>query len=301
MSINIKSSKIKTYQNYTLYRSTASDVYAGQVLGTNATGVFIDTPPVDKILYYYGIKCDNGVANEAYLETPVGYYHLDDWGPFTPVVTSNITQNGTPFFQGSLKNGVITEYGGTSLMLPSIFNEIGQAKFNTWTTASGTGWSANTILIKNLGKYPAGVCLNGKLVCISPLSMSETYYYGGSASASVVAVGIHKFVNYINNLSDNSNVVEIGGYRWKLKAMTQDEFASNLANFCTSTYAGPVFRDYTLYTDTYPTYCIIPGQGTNTDMRITWTNGLPVMDAVVSSNGVSGWVFQCYFEYIGRV
>lgn len=301
MSVKITSTKINAFTQYKLFRSLNADAYSGTLIETNATGEFTDASVVDKTLYHYGIECSNGTPESAYREPVVPYYHIADWGPFAALAAANMAQSGVPYFQGSLKNGLLVETGTTTNSMPNMLDNVGQTQLRAWGTAAGLVDPTFLTVRATANVVGAGMVFDGRLVSMRQSTLIGDMAFttpAGSATSNVAGAELKKLADYLDNLSDGTNITTINGFRWRFKLVRSDELERNLGNFCTTTYSGPLFRDYVISSENGSCRSIFPGRDAVPGVDASWSSGAITINPL--SETKVGWAFQGYFEYVGH-
>lgn len=300
MIINVTSTNKDNSSKFDLYFSTdRATVWASPAAMTNSTGEFTFELPQDKTMYYIGVAVTNS-SGKVYWEPILKFYNINDWGPLTPAVISNMEKYKSPYIQGWGDMGAITPPYTAEYSLPTLTDNIPLDTFKRWLTESGAP-ASTSISYNSTNTLSRGMVLGGKLISYrSPLIQTGDVAITSNPpeTFSKLSEYVHALKVYLESLSDGSDIVTVNGYRWQFKLMTADFIKDHLSIFIADNSDVDVEIPFFTAKFQYPVAAIFPSSTVSEARTLTWVNKLPNL-VVINRNSGSSAPLPYYFEYLG--
>lgn len=243
-------------------------------------------------VYFYGVELYH--ATDKTQLPIIQASGLTDYGPFAAIVSSNITNFGSPLIFGDAKLGIL--------------NRATLAQFSGQPAPPNTGDKFREILLAAVGTEPfskpvadsamvAGL-INGKLVV---LPTAVNFYLRNEYASGNVVADVTKVVNYLRD-NPAQALIDIAGYRWRIKAMSK-EFMANNAPLFYLTVRAAAFRPVPhvvpinyAYQPLMFVYSEVDGAVTSPSPN---ANNVSIDFAFDNTGTNQGRVVYMYFEYVG--
>lgn len=279
----------EAWTNMRIYRAlTKETVYSGAPIADVAVATsYVDTTAVDNQVYFYGAELYNATDKTQF--SVIRAATMSDFGPFASTVQANMSMTGNQFLQGDSACGLIARATLAQFSsMPGVPNtttrwqEISQAALGVARALPTADTAMCTMMI------------DGKLVVLPTVS-NFNYQNVNNIAGTTASSDMLKIRDYFAANANNA-LIDIGGWRWKIKLLTK-EMVVKYPELMITSVAGKARYVQQIISAAAPANHYVYDETGGVVTGISGANGTLTYQAPSTSTDNRGLYF--YYEFVG--